>query len=156
MKRYFSALSILFVALAAMFFTSCEVDEPTYAGSKQVAFFCQPNEDLTAVADLQLIYTDANGNTVTEPLEQAFNTRFEVTKLPSSGSFRVKAVKKAKIPAKAQYGMILSYVFERGSKSKVSVLSQIAKSEAAIDSCLEKFNQHAWEWEFDASGSSLK
>lgn len=58
MKKIFTALCALLVAFTATMLTSCGDDENGKVEPQVVAFSCEPNPALLAIANLTVSYTD--------------------------------------------------------------------------------------------------
>ncbi len=155
MKKIFTALCALLVAFTATMLTSCGDDENGKVEPQVVAFSCEPNSALLAIANLTVSYTDENGDTKTEALTGPFSKRITIKKFPMSGSFKVRATLKEYTGSGTT--PTLTYCYEH---SIFTVENEISSSgiytKDDVDNIIAKINNTSWEWSFMSDGTSIK
>ncbi len=155
MKKIISLLSVLFVALVATTFVSCDDSDDDKVKEQVVMFSCEPNDVLLQMVNLTISYTDENGNTQTQPLTGSFSKRLSIKKFPAAGAFKVRA------EVKAYVGMgktpKLEYSFTRGvTTTPGSYTTLMIQTKDQLDELVAKINKSSWEWSFTADGISVK
>lgn len=157
MKKIFTALCALLVAFTATMLTSCGDDNENGKVEPQVvAFSCEPNSALLAIADLTVSYTDENGDTKTEKLTGPFSKRITIKKFPMSGAFKVRATLKDYVGYETKPK--LTYCYEHSiftDENEISNISAIYTKDD-VDNLLAKINRTSWEWSFLSDGTSVK
>lgn len=157
MKKIFTALCALLVAFTATMLTSCGDDNENGKVEPQVvAFSCEPNSALLAIANLTVSYTDENGDTKTEPLTGPFSKRITIKKFPMSGAFKVRA--KLKEYTGRETTPKLTYCYEHSifkNEDEISSISAIY-TQTDVDNIIAKINKTSWEWSFMSDGTSIK
>ncbi len=157
MKKIFTAMCALLVAFTATLLTSCGDDNENGKVEPQVvAFSCEPNDALLAIAKLTVSYTDENGDTKTVPLTGPFSKRITIKKFPMSGSFKVRATLKEYTGSGTT--PTLSYCYEHSIFKQENEISSIGKiyTQTEVDNIIEKINKTSWEWSFLSDGTSVK
>lgn len=152
-KKIFSLLIGMAMIIAGMTLASCggDDDDEYKVSSHVISFQCQANDALLAIADLTVTYTDANGNTQSEPLTGTFSKTITVKKFPAQGAFKVKATLKEYIGKNKTPKLSYTYTCDNSSSSSdISALLITTKTE--INELLAKINDKSWTWEVTSSG----
>lgn len=155
MKKILTTLSMILVAFTAMVFTSCEAEDAPER-TQVVQFYCAPNSDLSSVCDLEVVYTNEQGSTVTEPLNNAFSKRLSINKFPMSGSFKIHATKKSTLPDQYTFSLKLDCRYTHGISQDNTPVWGVVMSRSQLDDFIEKINNKSWNWEFSNDGTSMR
>ena len=157
MKKIIATLSMFLIAFTAMVFTSCSSNDddsmsPSSSTTQSVQFYCASTGDLSSVCNLEVTYTNEQGTTVTEPLNEAFTKNLSISKFPSNGSFKIHATKKADYTEQATYSFKLSYKFNNGRVSETSCFRRTNMKASQLDDAIEALNNMSWKWDFSSTG----
>lgn len=147
---------MIIMALTATMLASCTSDDDEHKiKSQTISFQCEPNDVLLEMADLTITYTDASGNTHSEPLTSLFTKTITVTKFPAQGAFKVKATLKETFDEKKVLYKTpkLSYTYICGiSKQPGDIQQMLITSRSDLNALIEKINSAIWKWDIATSG----
>lgn len=149
----------LFIGIAMIFagrtLSSCGDDDDPNEASQTISFECEANDVLLEFANLTITYTDANGNTQSEPLTGSFSKSITVKKFPAQGSFQVKATLKDSFDADKVLGKTpsLTYTYICGvTKAPGTISKMMVYTKPELTELIEKINSKTWKWDITSSG----